>query len=240
MKVTVALPLWKAENIVYLQLEALSRQVTDVEWELIAMECESDACGEIIDLYRNRLEKAGCARVHHEVNEDRVPLGEKWRRIAKMASSPCYILAAADNYSPLDRVQRAHEIINEQDFDWTDTSRGVFYDIPTGSQGTWTRTHYNRTGLWMATKTEYIRGLKGKPPERNIDGWIHGQMGEISWHKDTERKGVHTDGANTISHSRRGMYVDKIRRPFIRPRQDAADIIPTSVMNILRIARVAA
>lgn len=238
-QVTAALPTWQSAHIIWLQLEALCRQETSVPWELIVHECEDDAAREVVGAYEDALRRAGCESVRYQHNPERVPLGLKWKQIAEQAKGTCLILAASDNYSPPDRIQRAHEVINEQGYDWTDTSRGVFYDIPTGKQATWTRRRSTASGLWMACKTEHIRSLKGEPPDRAIDGWIKGQLPEgFSWHQEEEAHGVHTDGANTISHTRRNLYIrGELRPPFIPATQDALEIIPKELHEPTRAVR---
>ncbi len=163
-------------------------------------------------------------------------LGLKWRNIARLANGLALVFAASDNYSPYDRVERANIVINKEGFDWTDTSRGLFYDINTGKEGTWVRPGPDRSGLWMAAATEHIRNLNDDPPPQYIDGWIKKQLpkGYLWYQDDTERMGVHTDGMNTISHKRVRRYIQGFSEPFVKPTQSVEKILPKEVLTRLR------
>lgn len=87
----------------------------------------------------------------------------------------------------------------------------------------------------MACRSELLKDLGDDPPEKCIDSWIKSQLPEdLRWWRDEEeRMGVHTDGMNTISETRAGMYAGVPRLPFVPATQDVKDILPGEVMDRL-------
>jgi hypothetical protein len=133
--VTVALPIKGQLDIVWLQLESLCRQEASVRWELIVSECKTREMDDLItERYVERLYGAGCRSVEVLENNTPVPLGLKWRDIAKQAQGSAMILCAADNYSYPQRIQDTHEYVSNEDYDWLDVSSGLFYDFSTGER----------------------------------------------------------------------------------------------------------
>lgn len=238
MMTTVALPIWNSQDIAWLQLESLCRQQDAGEWELIVSECErKDMDDLILERYIERLFARGCRRVYTIHNPTRLPLGEKWWQIAQNARGDAMLLCAADNYSYPTRIRDAANAI-AQGFDFLDVDEGLFLDIPTGRTATWTRPRDTKPGLFMAYRTELLRGLTGEPPPIGIDSWIRDQIGPIRWKRLPAQLGLHTDGSNTISHYRAGLYTNGPQFPFVEARQDVGDILPKSLVWNLRQAEI--
>jgi hypothetical protein len=107
--ITVALPTWNNRKIIWLALEGLCRQKTDVEWELIVMECFSpNIVGEgwIREHYGRRLADAGCQKIKYLFNHNRLPLSAKWREMGKLARGVYFTLQGSDDYPHPERLQQ--------------------------------------------------------------------------------------------------------------------------------------
>lgn len=241
MKATVALPTWNSSPILWLQLESLCRQETRHAFEVIVMEDPSErfAGKEYVMQYEERMKKAGGVLKYIELPEW-IPLGEKWRRIAQESSADIYLLAASDNYSAANRIEYTVNAMSKG-ADWFDVRTGLFFDIRSMSQGWFNEWDTNITGLFMATRTEYIRNLKGKAPERGIDTWIKKQISIKQRAHAVNMMGVHTDGMNNISHNRAALYSKTRQRSNARYSQevvhDVQDILPSEVFNRLMQTR---
>ncbi len=221
---TCALPTYNSAAILWLQLESLCRQETQYAWELLLAEEDSpDYAGRrFVDAYRARLEEAGCRSVVHYHFPRKVHLVEKWRFLGGQASeaSRMVLFCASDNYSPPSRIELAMTA-EHLGFDWVDQSRGYFYDIASGKMALWQRPAPERSGLFMATRTEYVRALPESDLTRNIDGFIkeftRHRLGRALRHfRDVwTTRGLHTDGCNQISHHRAGLYnTSEMKGPF--------------------------
>ena len=239
--ITVALPTWESKNIVWLQLESLCRQQTQYTWELIVCEEQTpNMMGEeMLFSYKERLTQAGCSKVIYLSLEEWVPLSQKWVTIAHNANGNSFILAASDNYSSPDRLEISHKKILEG-YNWFDVKEGLFYNVKSGDNATYKLpTNYaSKTGLFMCTKTEYIKNLRGPWPKSGIDNWIRNQVTiEPRFQLQTNLKGLHTDGVNKISHSRKDMYSNNknyYQTPFHPPEQILEDIISIELINDLK------
>jgi hypothetical protein len=88
--ITVGLPNY-ASNIAWLAMESLCEQITPYKWELIVYE-DSDRPleKEYFTKYQPRLKEAGCVRVVYLYSEERVPLNQKWLKMAEL-SDPSFI-----------------------------------------------------------------------------------------------------------------------------------------------------
>ena len=210
IKVTVALPTWENKNIIWLQLESLCKQETQYKWELIVCEEQTSnmAGQEMILSYGERLKKSGCVRISYIPLTEHVPLSKKWWIIAHASLGTTYLLAASDNYSPKNRIEFTHNKIKEG-YNWVDVGVGLFLHLFSFNTATF-RNELFETGLFMGTKTSYIKKLVGPWPKKGIDGWIRSQM-EIKprYRHNKPLLGLHTDGANKISKHRKLHYWDK-------------------------------
>lgn len=206
---TVALPVYNSSKILWLCLEGLCRQQTTRTWELIVMEDPSDnyAGEDYLNAYADRLKEAGCVNVCH-VNLDKwITLGDKWINIAKRARGENFMLTAADNFSPPNRIEISCESLKTNL--WFDGRSSLFYNVLTNDSAKFTA-HENVTGVWMCTKTKLVRQLNGPGPSSGIDGWMRNNMRIKKTDRYTTRDllpdGLHTDGLNNISFHRRKRY----------------------------------
>lgn len=237
--ITVALPTWESKNIIWLQLESLCRQETQYTWELIVCEEQTpNMMGEdMLSSYKERLNKAGCVNITYLALEEWVPLSQKWVTIAHNAKGNSFILAASDNYSPPNRLEISHKKMLEG-YNWFDVKKGLFYNLFTKEIATYILPSYGNTGLFMCTKTEYIKKLVGPPwPKKGIDSWIRTQQNIVpKFRYEESLLGLHTDGANKISHERKGMYSNSKNhyiKPFSLPEQTLEEILPKDVINLI-------
>lgn len=209
---TVALPLYNSSKIFWLCLEGLCNQKTNYNWELIICEDPSETfCGEnYIKPYADRLKVAGCINYRYISLKEWIPLGQKWQVIAEQAQGENFMLTAADNYSPNNRIQLSCEaLIN--DIQWFDCRESLFYNVLSRDEGHIVINSIN-TGVWMCTKTRLVKSLKGKGPRSGIDNWMQKQFQLTRNQKATVNDyllGFHTDGMNNISLGRRNLYKDK-------------------------------
>lgn len=242
-QITCAIPTYNSAAILWLQLESLCRQEHAPPFEIVIYEERSDnyAGQQYFEPYKNRLEAAGCKNICYVGLRDRMPLPEKWRRIALAATAPVYLLCASDNYSPPDRLKESYAAIMSG-ADWYDTTAGHFYNIHTGEIALLSRPVPDRhpfgapvrSGLFMATRTEYVAALPDGGPPRGIDAWMKSNM-PIKTHRWADGPaGLHTDGHNQISHYRAGRYAGGCyRRPFSAPVESLAECVPVDVADRL-------
>lgn len=208
---TVALPVYNSSKILWLCLEGLCNQKTSYNWELIVCEDPSNlyAGEDYLKPYTERLRAAGCSKCTYIPLDSWIPLGTKWKLIGDKAIGKNFMLTAADNYSPNNRIQLSCERLTG-DIKWFDCRESLFYNINTRDQG-----HINIssqfTGVWMCTKTELVKQLKGIGPKNGIDNWMQKQFKLSSYQKTTESNymlGFHTDGMNNISVGRKQRYLN--------------------------------
>jgi hypothetical protein len=241
--ITVALPTWESKNIIWLQLESLCRQETQYTWELIVCEEQTpNMTGEdFLFSYKERLNKAGCVNVIYLALEEWIPLSQKWVTIAHYSKGDSFILAASDNYSSPDRLEISHQKILEG-YNWFDVKEGLFYNVNTRDTGTYKlpTSYVSKTGLFMCTKTEYIKKLRGPWPKSGIDNWIRNQVTiEPRFQLKGNLKGLHTDGVNKISHDRKQYYSNSKNSfilPFYPPEQNLEEILPKDL--ILKLKKI--
>jgi len=233
--ITVAVPTYDSKNILWLQLESLCRQVTQYNWELIVCEEHiANYCGkEYILQYEDRLKKAGCKNIIYIPLTEKIPLSKKWVVIANKSKGNTFILAASDNYSSPDRLEISHKKILEG-YDWFDVGTGLFLHLPSFTNATYTN-NPGETGLFMTTKTDLIKKLKGPWPNSRIDIWIRQQLNILKRYRHPNPVlGLHTDGENKISIGRKNQYVNgKYGRYFKKSIQHINDILPLDVLNKL-------
>jgi len=237
---TVALPLYNSSPIFWLCLEGLCHQITNRNWELIVCEDPSDNfCGEnYIKPYIDRLKAAGCINYRYINLKEWIPLGQKWQVIAEQAQGENFMLTAADNYSPNDRIELSCDAL-VNDVRWFDCRESLFYNVLSRDKAHIV-INRNYTGVWMCTKTNLVKSLKGKGPSSGIDNWMQKQFQLTSNQKVTIENyllGFHTDGMNNISHNRRNLYKGKnyVKNPqlssFIEPKYHLEDILPKPLLE---------
>ena len=249
---TVALPTYNSASILWLALEGLCRQqlVDHWRWELLVCEEPSkNYAGEgYLDAYRGRLKAAGCDRIKYIALNSKIPLGSKWSLMARRAdaSSKVFVLCASDNYSFEDRLSLS--ILNvTMHVEWWQCQQGHFLNINTGEMGLYSirtvRNWQDKAGLFMACNLELARLLPREGPEQYIDAWMYRNIkasaGRFRRGWTRGPLGLHTDGHNTISHSRRTLYgCSGYRRPFVAPIQVLRKIVPGEVAGRLEAMKL--
>ena len=101
IELSIALPMYRSENIAWLVFESLARQKDiDFSWELLVAEETEQAFGpDSIKKYADRLQQIGCNRIEYYSLNSWVPLSQKWHHLAgKSSNTNCFLLAAADVY----------------------------------------------------------------------------------------------------------------------------------------------
>jgi hypothetical protein len=221
-KLTVALPVYNGKEVAWIALESLSEQIDiDFEWELIVYEerHEQSVFPELFLHYIDRLKSVGCTKILHIDNTDKVTLVQKWIEIGKNTSpsSECYMLHAADCYSPKRRLKTSFDKIVTENFDWYDQTKGYFYSFI--SKRIILYDYNGFTNLNMALKTEHIKCLPNSNLKKGIDGYIYNHTitnckknkKPFRRHFDEElyNDSIDTHGFNNISLSRESFFDNK-------------------------------
>ena len=221
-ELTVALPVYNSKKIAWISIESLCEQINiDFNWELIVYEekHEQSVFPELFDLYVEKLKLVNCSRIVYITNNEKVSLVEKWIEIGKNVSdsSKCFLLQAADCYSPKTRLKISYEKIVNEDYDWYDQTKGYFYSFI--SDRVILYDYKGFTNLNMSLKTEYIKTLPFSPLKKGIDGYIYNYS--IISCKQSSRNfrryfddelyndSVDTHGHNNISHARESYFDTK-------------------------------
>lgn len=208
--ITAALPTYNNAKALPIQLISLCAQINAPEWELIVMEEQSaDYFGrdELIK-YLPRLKAANCVSVKYVSLDRWTPLGEKWVLISDRMhpDSVGFMLCASDNFSPAYRIQRSYDAMISG-ADWYQSTGGLFYDVHSHTAGRITLNEGN-PGLFMCLSREAIKRVPVSKvyPTRGVDSWLWRSAAPKRPKYDSDTAGVHTDGLNTISLSRKRQY----------------------------------
>lgn len=210
--ITAALPTYNNAEAIKIQLESLCNQVDAPEWELIVCEEPSSSYFGKKGLreYVSRLKAANCTRIKYLNLSEWCPLGEKWGIIASKMhpESVGFMLCASDNYSPDSRIKDSYKAMVEG-FEWFQYNEGHFYDIHTRKAGL-LKIKEGNPALFMCIAAQNMRELSRRNfkqyPRRGVDGWLFGATLAKSRKYAKHTNGVHTDGVNTISLSRKKQY----------------------------------
>lgn len=230
---TVALPAYNSENIIYLALESLKNQ-SDIyfNWELIIME-ENGPSYELVKEYMDIHPR--CVRIIYIAIDKKISLVEKWKYIAELTSdtSKVYVMHATDCYSPPKRLYIHYKHFKYSDCYFSTQVKGLFYHLVTKNKIIYdgytkenNKKYIKQTHLNMALRTTDMKQITISPLKRNIDGYIkkfimsNNNLKEHSYiyidsdiDKENWKYGVDTDGMNNISLKRSNFY-KKIRAPF--------------------------
>jgi len=212
-QVSVGTPIWRNGSIYWLSIESLCRQKTDVPWELVVMECPSvDEVGaDYFKDYLPRLKDAGCQRVTYVMNEEKVLLTTKWKKIAELARADILIMHDGDDYTHPLRVQRTVEKIGDKP--WYDTRFAWHYLIPTHQMLEYDYRMINnlwKTGFNIALKRDIV--LNAPDPQRNKG--VHGWLADLINDKvvdDEKYPCLATTGANSVSKNRKRSFKQPIK-----------------------------
>ncbi len=234
---TVALPVYRGKNIIWLALESLRKQTKiNFYWELIIIE-EFGHSFNIIETFLSKFPY--CNRVIYKSLNNKILLIHKWISISKLASltSNVYVLQAADCYSPPKRlyIHQQHFVNNKCYF--STQVKGIFFNlinkksiIYNGRIKDKSRKFITSNHLNMALRTQDMKRIKPINKNRGIDRYIRESI--IKLHKinintkyiftDSEldknnwKYSLDTDGCNNISLKRRRMYsINKVNRSFV-------------------------
>jgi hypothetical protein len=219
---TVALPVYNGKSIAWMSLESLCEQIdVDFNWELIIYEekHEQSVFPNLIYEYKERLKSVGCSRILFITNNNKVSLVEKWIEIGKNVSenSECFLLQAADCYSPKTRLKISYDKIIKENYDWYDQTKGYFYSFI--SNRVILYDYKGLTNLNMSLKTEYIKTLPFSPLKKGIDGYIYnwsalscknnGKQFQRFFDDELYEDSVDTHGHNNISMAREDYFDTK-------------------------------
>jgi len=221
-KLTVALPVYNSKEIAWVALESLSNQIDiNFNWELIVYEekHKNSVFPEILDHYIEKLKQINCSRIVFITNTEHILLIDKWISIANNVSSTssCFILHAADCYSPKNRLQVSYQKIVNEDYDWYDQSKGYFYSFI--SDRVFLYDYKGLTNLNMALKPNYVKTLPKSELKKGIDGYIYnwsittckrsGKNFRRYFDDELYQDSIDTHGFNNISISRENYFTTK-------------------------------
>ena len=234
-EISVLLPTWNNLSILWLQLEALLRQQTQRNYEIVIHECPVSggypSCG-LIEDYAVKFENLG-VQVTYLQADKRTHLVDKWRILAQAAKSDNVLMVASDNYTPSAAIEAYCDAFN-QGHDWIDCPNGYFYDIASRKVAQY-KAPEGRTGLLFATKKSYIDSLPSKNLDKNIDGYIRSTINPVSIANLEFIDGVLTDGYQSISHHRSAKYSGLHKKPpFYDTDTQLEDLVPSDVAMRLR------
>lgn len=234
--ITVALPLWRAKDVAWICLESLCRQKVIIPWELIICEEQTqDKFGlDGVEQYIDRLRDAGMVDLNYIIQEKRVRLAHKWRRIAQMANddSVSFHMCGADNFYQPYTLQNGYDGVKDG-ADWFSTYECHFYDINTHKLVRYFNRKYS--GIEMAFPTEMARRIRGSNKGKGIDLYIYRSLAPKNrvWN-ETENglKTVCTHGRNYISWNR-GPLINNVRSPFRETEYQLNDLLPSEIIERL-------
>jgi hypothetical protein len=217
---TVALPLYRAQNIAWLALESLCRQdviFSYFRWELLIAEEQFDSpLGQAaIETYADRLTLVNCARIEYVPLQSWIPLSEKWRLLGNLASptSLGFLLQAADCYSHPLRLRNSWELFSSPNPpDWIQARRGYFFDFKSQRTLEFDYQSYpvpssSRCSLDIGAKTDWFRKVPVSQTRRFVDHWLFQQFTaqkaaplNVDWTPDSDfHLSLNTSGLNNVS-----------------------------------------
>lgn len=190
--------------------------------------------------FEPRLAKAGCKQIKYIPLQNKIPLSQKWVKIANEAEGDSFALCASDDYSPPNRFQLSHEKLSDG-YNWFDLKKTLFLNLMDFTTATYINQADKDTGVTMSTKTSVVKNLKGPPwPSSGIDSWMRTNGAPEPYFQYTENLlGLETDGANKINFDRRNHYPDKKTRvryvsPYFPPEQKVEEILPEEIISRLK------
>ena len=231
--ITVALPTWKNKPILWLPLEGLARQKCDVPWELVVMECETDS-KELIESYKEKLEKAGCQNLVYIHSAYRMPLAIKWKMMAEAASGKVFCLQASDDYPKPTRNQMAWDGLKESD--WFHSRYFYHYSFKHNRLIKYDKETYTnnwKTGFNISLHTDSVRNIADTQQPRGIDFYLFNQTApeRIYYDESSPRGGVATDGYNTLSTKRERFFTNPCP-PYLKTNKTIANIgLPKTIVE---------
>ena len=235
--ITVGLPTWKNDRILWFALEGLARQECDVPWELIVMECVSDNRS-VVNSYRKALKKAGCVKVGYIHMSKRVPLLIKWKAIANNAKGSVFCLQGSDDYPQPSRNQKAWDALSNG-HDWFHSQYFYQYSIAYQKMLLYNRDtllNTNRVGYNNSMLTEDVRGVPDTWQPKGIDNYLFSNIKPKNpfYDSSTPYGGLSSDGLNSLSLNRHRFYL-RASPPFLETGVSVYDIgVPADVIDRLK------
>ncbi len=220
---TVALPMYKVNEIAWLCLESLCNQKdVDIEWELlIAEEVHTEQFGhEGVQKFVRRLKNANCVNIQYIELKYHILLIDKWNILGEHAheSSEAFLLQAGDCHSPSLRLKNTFEAIVTNDFDWYDNTKGMFFSFVSNKMIVYN--YKGVTNLNMAFKTMYARRMPKSNLKKGIDAllfktFMSGKSQPFKKYEDGTlyADSLDTQGHNNISITRESFF-NEVRKPF--------------------------
>ncbi len=246
IELTVVMPMFKSKYIAWLALESLIRQKNiGFRWEIIAAEeTGNEAFGEVEFMkYKEALEKVHCKKITYIPLTTHILLPHKYVLMAKHIdpSSKVFVIQSADCYSQPNRLVQTYNIIVKENFDWTYSDIGLFYNIGTEHTALYDqRGRGKNRGLNMAVKTNLIKKAVPVKLQKGIDKWLVSQCASAKGSQlltkvnDSEDwiHGVDTQGLNTIS-IRRQKKMTSTKYGFFKTKQRIRNVLPSEIVSRL-------
>lgn len=228
-KLTVALPAYNANKIIWLALESLITQDIDVYWELMICEEHSESLN-IVKNYIKKLKANKCCKITY-ISIDPIKMGqypikflllEKWIYMSHLASSNIFILMACDTYGHSARLKYHHKHFQNKDCIVSTQPMGVFYNISNNKIFIFDGIEKDkikkekRLHLNIAFRTKDMRRVRITKIMKGIDSYIFNEIKRmynfnsnknIYYYRGKKWKyGIDTDGMNNISLERSRFY----------------------------------
>ncbi len=215
--VTIALPVFNSQKIIWLSIESLKNQKNiNFDWELIICEEQQEFLVGL-DFFKNEfdnLQKIGCKRLLYLSPNNYTCLAIKWKIISENTSNDntIFLLQASDDYSYEDRLKNTFDIFqSDNKIDWYDCQKAFFYDFNNKKM-----TIYNAkkiTNVNIALKTNLLKKFYNPDDskKRGIDYLIFTQINnnqKLLTYVDINlyTNGFFSDGFNTLSIHRSKLY----------------------------------
>jgi len=238
--ITVGLPVFNQKNVLHIALEGLSRQEVDIEWELI-VSSENDIW-DLVDSYKERLNKAGCINIKYQKLEFWIPLPEKWKRIGLEMDerSLGMMLQAADCYPHPKRIKNSHHYMKNR-YNWYQECKGYFYDVKNNFIALYDHCRFfpknKYSALNMCMGAEYSRNIPDSNRTSGIDGFLFRSI-PVEKRKVMESvmsyPGVDLHGLNNIS-IKRGKLINNLQKPFVKSNARIEKIgLPNDVVEMIK------
>lgn len=179
--VTVAMPLWRAEQIGWLALESLCRQENaPCDWELIIAEEQTyEYIGEEgLEPYRERLHNAGCIAIKYISLNHWIPLAKKYYLMGQEANkgTTAFLIQSADSYSSKNRVAETYKMFREdKDVEWIHLMEGYGYLLRHNAWRKFKRSpERHLTSAFAAIRGDLARNQpKINHARKNVDHWLY-------------------------------------------------------------------
>jgi len=263
IKLTVALPMFRAKYCGWIALESLIRQEDiDFNWELIVAEELKHGAFTRARLfeYRERLKKVRCVKIKYISLKKWMPLGNKFALMAKNSNPKSRIFAtnSADLYSPPRRLKTQYDIfMRKKRVDFSSSGRTIVYDIRSE------RYYLNNSllkpkgmpisdGSCRAFRMQLAKKLPSKSNRKRIvDGWIWNAcklymesqgkkfIVDIDLRTDNWKYGLNVHGLNNLTFGAREARFRGKKRPkyIVDCPIDIRETIPKEILERLREAK---